>query len=148
MRIRRIAAFTAVSTVLLVLPLAAVPAQAQTGPPVKIVKIHYRQTGTHLNTEYIVFKNTTGTTQTITGWKIISSPATDNQAYKFPVTKLAPGASLTLYTGRGTNTSTKRYWRSAVPVWNNSGDLAVLRNKAGHNVDTCQYAGGGTIAYC
>lgn len=134
----------AVATVML--PTAV--ALASLTPAVRITKIHYAQTGTNLDTEYIVFQNTTSTTQTITGWRIISSPSTDNQAYVFPTTRIAPGATLVLYTGRGTNTATKRYWGSRVPVWNNSGDIAVLRNKAGTTIDSCRYAGGGTTAYC
>jgi len=129
-----------------------VPAEATS--PVRITKIRYAQTGTNLNTEYIVFKNYASSSRSITGWKIWSSPGTDNQYYTFPTTKIAPGASITLYTGRGTNTSTKRYWgRSATAtsngaIWNNDGDYAVLRNTTGTTMDTCRYAGGGTTQYC
>lgn len=124
----------------------ASPATASTS--VRITRIHYGQTGTNLNTEYIIFKNVTGSTRTITGWKILSAPSSDNQYYVFPTTSLAPGASITLYSGRGTNTVTRRYWNSTSPKWNNDGDLAVLTTKAGYKVDTCQYAGGGITAYC
>lgn len=123
-------------------------------PTVRITLIHYRQTGTNLNTEYIVFKNVSTTTRTMTGWTIISSPATDNQRYRFGTLRLAPGATVTLYTGRGTNTATRRYWGNvATPtsggsVWNNDGDYAVLQNSTGGTVATCRYAGGGTTAYC
>jgi hypothetical protein len=116
--------------------------------PVKITKIHYAQTGTNLNTEYIVFKNTSGSAVRMKGWKVISAPSSDNQRYTFPRTKLLPGHTLTLYTGSGTNGPGKRYWGSASPVWNNDGDKAVLKNASGLTVDTCRYAGGGTTAFC
>ena len=134
--------------------LGVVTAIAQAGPadalgrPVRITKIHYGQTGTNLDTEYIVFKNVTGSTVQMKGWKIVSAPSTDHQYYVFPRTPVAPGATLTLYSGTGTNTSTKRYWNSTTPKWNNDGDKAVLKNAAGTVVDTCTYAGGGTTAYC
>jgi len=47
--------------------------------PVKITKIHYGQNGTNLNTEYIVFKNTTSSAVQLKGWKVISAPSSDNQ---------------------------------------------------------------------
>jgi hypothetical protein len=139
----------AVAAVIAAAASALVAAPAQAAPALVITKIHYGQTGTNLNTEYIVIKNTTGSARTITGWKMISSPATDNQAYTFPTTRLAPYATLTLYTGRGTNTATTRYWNSPLhPIWNNDGDLAVLKTSTGTTVDSCRYAGGGTTAYC
>ena len=116
--------------------------------PVKIAKIHYAQTGTNLNTEYIVFKNKTSSTVQIKGWEIISAPSSDNQHYFFPSTKIPAGGSVTLYSGSGTNSPGKRYWDSTTPKWNNDGDKAVLKNAAGTIVDTCLYAGGGTTAYC
>lgn len=131
---------------LLAVPLLAAPATA--APVVKISRIHYAQSGTNLNTEYIVFKNTTGSTRRISGWRVISAPSTDHQFYVFPTTTIPAGGYITLYSGRGTNTSTKRYWNSTTPKWNNDGDLAVLRNSLGTRVDYCRYAGGGTTAYC
>jgi hypothetical protein len=124
----------------------ASPALAATS--VKITKIHYAQTGTNLDTEYIVFKNKSTSAVKMKGWKIISAPSTDHQYYVFPRFALGAGKTVTLYTGNGTNTSTKLYWHATTPRWNNDGDKAVLKNAAGTTVDTCQYAGGGTTAYC
>ena len=116
--------------------------------PVKIAKIHYAQSGTNLNTEYIVFKNKTSSAVQMKGWEIISAPSSDNQHYFFPRTRVRAGASVTLYTGFGTNSRGRRYWDATTPKWNNDGDKAVLKNAAGTTVDTCLYAGGGTTAYC
>ncbi len=116
--------------------------------PVKIAKIHYAQSGTNLNTEYIVFKNTTGSTMRLKGWRVISAPSSDNQHYTFPRTKVGPGHTVTLYTGSGTNSAGKRFWGAPDPRWDNSGDKAILKNASGAIVDTCQYAGGGTTAFC
>ena len=113
-----------------------------------ITKIHYAQTGTNLDTEYIVFKNKSTATIQMRGWEIISAPSTDNQHYFFPRTKVAPGHTVTLYTGKGTNSPGKRYWGATSSRWNNNGDKAVLKNAAGTVIDTCTYAGGGTTAYC
>ncbi|HEY2877235.1 lamin tail domain-containing protein [Nocardioides sp.] len=115
---------------------------------VKITKIHYGQTGTNLDTEYIVFKNKSSSTVKLKGWRIVSAPSTDHQFYVFPKFSLGAGKSVTLYTGKGTNTSSKLYWNSTTPKWNNDGDKAVLKNAPGKVVDTCRYAGGGTTAFC
>jgi hypothetical protein len=116
--------------------------------PVRITKIHYAQTGTNLDTEYIVFKNTSGSRVNLKGWEIISAPSSDNQHYFFPRTIVGAGHTVTLYTGSGTNSRGKRYWGSTTPRWDNSGDKAILKNRAGTTVDTCQYAGGGTQQFC
>ena len=136
----------ALVAIVAMLTLTATAADASTA--VKISKIHYAQTGTSLNTEYIVFKNTTAKSRSIGGWKIISAPSTDNQYYVFPKTTIPAGGTVTLYTGSGTNSPGKRYWHASGPRWNNGGDKAVLKNGSGTTVDTCQYAGGGTTAYC
>lgn len=117
-------------------------------PVVKISKIRYAQTGTSLNTEYIVLKNTTGTPRKIGRWKVVSAPSTDHQYYVFPATTIPAGGTVTLYTGKGTSSPGKRYWGATSPRWDNSGDKAILKNATGATVDTCQYAGGGTTAYC
>jgi hypothetical protein len=121
---------------------------ALAAPAIRITKIHYAQSGTNLNTEYIVFKNTTGSAIRLKGWKIVSAPSSDDQHYTFPRTKVASGHTVTLYTGSGTNSAGKRYWGASGPRWDNDGDKAILKNASGGVVDKCQYAGGGTTAFC
>lgn len=113
----------------------------------KISRIHYAQSGTNLNTEYVVFKNTTSATVNLKRWEIISAPSSDNQHYFFPGTKVGAGKTLTLYTGSGTNGPGRRYCATSAR-WDSSGDKAILKNAAGKTIDTCQYAGGGTQQFC
>jgi hypothetical protein len=84
----------------------------------------------------------------IKGWEIISAPSSDNQHYFFPRTKIRAGGTLTLYTGHGTNGPGRRYWGASSARWDNDGDKAILKNRAGTTVDVCQYAGGGTQQFC
>ena len=126
--------------------LAASPALA--AGPMRITKIHYGQSGTDLNTEYVVLKNTSTHTVNLHNWKIISAPSSDNQRYLFPTLKLQPGHTVVLHTGIGTNTHTDLYWDATSPRWDDAGDKAILKNASGTVIDTCQYAGGGTTAYC
>ena len=52
--------------------------------------------------------------------------------------RIGPGVTVTVYSGRGTNTSTKRYWgRSYGAVWNNRPpERAYLRSAAGSLVSS------------
>ena len=145
---RTVAGLTlALATGLVVPAVTGSPALASSGP-FRITKIHYAQSGTNLNTEYIVFKNITSKDRWLSGWKIISAPSTDNQYYVFPSTLVKHGQTVTLYTGKGTASAGKRYWGASDPRWDNDGDKAILKNKSGTTMDVCQYAGGGTTAYC
>lgn len=47
---------------------------------------------------------------------------------------LDPSATVTLYTGSGTDTSTERYWGRSGAVWNNDGDTVIVRNASGEIV--------------
>lgn len=122
------------------LVLGSGPAQAAT--TVKITKIYYDSPGADnrsaasLNAEYVVVTNTTGSTQTITGWTIRDA---QKHVYTFPTTKIAAHRTVTLHTGTGTDTTTARYWRSGNYIWNNTGDTATLRNRSGTGVSTCRY---------
>ena len=54
---------------------------------------------------------------------------------------------VTLHTGHGKNTATDLYWGQSTYVWNNTGDKAILKNKAKTTVDTCKWGdGSGSIA--
>ena len=59
-----------------------------------------------------MFKNRSSRTVQMKGWEIISAPSTDNQHYFFPGTKVGAGKTVTLYTGKGTNSPGKRYWKA------------------------------------
>ncbi|MEJ2212116.1 MAG: lamin tail domain-containing protein [Anaerolineae bacterium] len=47
---------------------------------------------------------------------------------------LQPGATVTLHTGSGTNTSTDLYWHSLAPIWDNESDTAFLYDVDGRFV--------------
>jgi hypothetical protein len=62
---------------------------------------------------------------------------------------LRPGATVKIHTGKGTNTAYHRYWGRGWYVWNNTGDKATLRNKAGTVKDTCAWTSRGSgYKYC
>lgn len=61
---------------------------------------------------------------------------------------LKPGTSVTLHTGKGTNTATNLYWGRSSYVWNNTGDTATLKNAAGTTEDTCNWGSSGSYTNC
>ena len=86
----------------------------------------------YLNGEYIRIKNYCTTTKAMGYWKLHDYGR--KHTYTFASTfRLGPGVTVTVYSGRGTNTATRRYWgRTYGAVWNNTPpERAYLRNSAG-----------------
>jgi hypothetical protein len=86
----------------------------------------------NLNGEWVRIKNYCSTRKAIGDWKIHDYNRI--HTYKFPAgLRIGAGNTITLYSGRGTNTSSKRYWgRSYGAVWNNDPpEYAYLRNGSG-----------------
>jgi hypothetical protein len=85
----------------------------------------------NLNGEYVKIKNYCSTTKSVGGWKLHD----DGRKHTYTFASgfgIKAGATVTVYTGRGTNTAARRYWgRSYGAIWNNDGDTAYLRNGAG-----------------
>lgn len=46
------------------------------------------------------------------------------------------GATITVYTGGGTDTDSELYWGSGSAIWNNDGDTASLYDGSGALVDS------------
>ncbi|WP_321112977.1 lamin tail domain-containing protein [Halorussus salinisoli] len=97
-----------------------------------VMQIHADATGNdheNENDEYLVFKNTGESTLDLSDWRL--SDAADH-TYRFPTGfELAPGETVTLYTGSGTNTDSELYWGSDAAIWDNNGDTILVRNGDG-----------------
>jgi PKD repeat protein len=87
---------------------------------------------TNLNDEYFTLQNTGAESIDLSGWRVENDHGV---AFRLPggVT-LAPGAQITIYSGSGTNTTTRLYLSASEPVWNNDYDLAFLLDAAGEIV--------------
>lgn len=91
----------------------------------------------NLNDEYVVLVNAGETAVELTGWRLSDEK---DHVYLFPSGfTLAPGATVTVHTGRGTDNQTDLYWGSDAPVWNNDGDTAFLEDASGGLVDEYPY---------
>ncbi len=92
----------------------------------------------NLNDEYFTLENTGTTTADMAGWTVENERA---RAYCFPDgTRLLPRAILTVHSGAGRDTASVFYWNAESPVWNDTSDLAILRDAAGEVVDVYGYA--------
>jgi len=83
----------------------------------------------NLTDEYVVFTNTGEEPLDLSGWTV-----NDEAGHTYTVpdgTTLAPGETLTLYTGSGTDTESALYWGSGRPIWNNDGDTVTVTTAAG-----------------
>jgi hypothetical protein len=118
---------------------------------IKFTKIYFDSPGSDggsnssLNAEWIKIKNTASAAKSLRGWTIRD---TSGHVYRFGTYKLRAGRSVTVHTGRGSNTARHRYWGSDGYVWNNDGDTARLKNNAGRLIDRCSYSGAGSSTAC
>lgn len=118
------------------------PAPADAASSVRFSRIWYdspgsdTRTNSSINSEYAIIHNYSTTTRSLTGWTVRDAA---NHVYTFGSFSLGAGKSVVLRTGKGTNTSSTRYWGYAIYVWNNDRDTGYLRNKSGTLLDTCAY---------
>ena len=80
-----------------------------------------------LGSEKVKIVHTGGGAEPLGGWRLENGRG---QAFVFPLLRLFPGASVTINSGKGTNTVTDLFWGSEVTLWK-SGDTATLRDSAG-----------------
>lgn len=67
------------------------------------------------------------------GWQIEDASAKRHR-YVLPAYRLAPGESLTIWSGAGENRAGHVYWNRKAAVWNNDGDTAVIKDRQGVEV--------------
>jgi len=79
--------------------------------------------------EFVQLRNDGRAALPLEGWKLCDLD--DNHCYEFGAVTLARSASLTVWSGGGSDTSTDLYWNHPQPIWNNDGDVAALRDTSG-----------------
>jgi hypothetical protein len=87
--------------------------------------------GTDLQSEHVLLRNQGDTALELGGWTLHDA-ARRPHVYAFVVARrLAAGASLRLWSGRGSDDADNVYWGRRRAVWNNTGDVAILRDPDG-----------------
>jgi hypothetical protein len=148
---RSAAALLSAAAVAGILVFAGGPVHAAT-PQVQITKVVYNSPGTDnrsnssLNAEYVRLTNRRPYSISLARWSLRDR---SGHVYRFPSTfTLRAGKSVYVHTGRGTNSSTRRYWGQGNYVWNNTGDTAYLRKSSYDLVDSCRWGSSGSYTYC
>jgi len=118
---------------LLVVILASI---ASASASVSISAINFDAPGNdhnNLNGEWVKITNYGSTSVMMGGWTL--SDEGNKHIYQFPQSfGIDPGASVTVYTGCGSNSANALYWCEPQAVWNNNGDVATLKDN-GNIVD-------------
>jgi hypothetical protein len=92
-----------------------------------------------MNGEWVRLTNTTRAKLNLHGWTVRDAAG---HVYRFRTSVyLAPGKSVYVHTGSGTNGNPgmHRYWHASSHLWNNGGDTAVLRSPTGKKIDSCRW---------
>lgn len=140
MSVRRVLAAGLVAAVSAVAPVCLSTAEATSA--LQLGKVQYDSPGTDsrsnasLNAEYVTIKNVSASNRALTGFTVRDA---QSHVYKFGTFTLKAGKTVRLHTGKGTNTSTDRYWGSTAYIWNNTGDKATVKNKVGTALDSCSW---------
>ena len=85
--------------------------------------------GLNLQDEWVQISNTGASPVSLNGWKIEDEGS--KHTYTFQSYTLNAGTTVTVFTGKGTNSATELYWQLDNPVWNNDGDTAYLYDDSG-----------------
>lgn len=128
----------------IVLPIPTLPATAinisipQIGNASNVVisATHFNAPGDdrqNVNGEWILLTNRGNDMVLIAGWTL--SDNSRSILYTFPAVYLVPNETVTIYSGTGTLNNTALFMGKTEPVWNNSGDIAILKDGSGKIID-------------
>ena len=102
----------------------------------RIEAINYDPSGPDLPMENVAITNDTSASIDMGAWTLRDAA---NHVFTFPPFLLGAGFSVRVWTKAGSNDAENLYWRHRMPLWNNSGDTAILRDAAGAEIDRKAY---------
>jgi hypothetical protein len=82
----------------------------------------------NLNMEWIEILNAGNADCSLDGWTLSDQ---QNHTYAFSNFTIKAGAAARIHTGSGNDTASDLYFNRKVPIWNNDGDVATLKDAAG-----------------
>lgn len=113
------------------------PVQTQTSNII-ISSVMFDALGTdskyNINGEWVKIKNNGTTSKAMTGWRLTDQDG-QHVNYVFPTFTLGAGKIVTVYSGKGYNSTTRLYMGYTTHVWNNNGDCAYLKDQNGNLID-------------
>ena len=85
----------------------------------------------NLDDEWVEITNKGSSEVNMAGWTLTDA---QNHTYTFPDFVLAAGAKVVVRTGEGDDSAENLFWNRSTSIWNNGGDLAVLKDPEGNIV--------------
>src|SRR5262249_11066093 len=105
---------------------------------VRILDVLFDLEGPQAQGEFVLIENDRAAVADLSGWTLSDAA---KHVFTFPLFTLAPGATVRIWTGQGHNDAENLFWGRRQAVWNNTGDIAILRNGAGIEVSRFAYNG-------
>lgn len=103
---------------------------------VRIAQILFDPIGPEPQGEFVLIQNDRSTAVSLQGWTLSDAAA---HVYTFPAFTLQPGWGVRVWTGAGTDGAQDLFWGRKQAVWNNTGDIGILRDAAGTEVSRFAY---------
>jgi len=85
----------------------------------------------NLNMEWIEILNAGDADCSMDGWTLSDQ---QNHTYAFANITLKASASVRVHSGIGNDTASDLYFNRKIPIWNNEGDVATIRDASGKMV--------------
>jgi micrococcal nuclease len=82
----------------------------------------------NLNMEWIEILNVGDADCSMDGWTLSDQ---QNHTYAFSNFTMKAGATVRVHSGSGNDTASDLYFNRKVPIWNNEGDVATLKDASG-----------------
>jgi hypothetical protein len=102
----------------------------------RIVTILFDPMGPEPRGEFVMIQNDRSSAVDLAGWTLSDAA---QHVYTFPAFTLPPGGTVKVWTGTGTSDAENLFWGRRQAVWNNTGDIGILRNVAGTEVSRFAY---------
>jgi hypothetical protein len=102
----------------------------------RIEAIDYDPAGADLANEGVLITNDASTSIDMGGWTLRDAA---NHVFHFPAFALESGFGVRVWTRVGANDAQNLFWGHGMPIWNNTGDTAILRDGAGTEIDRKTY---------
>lgn len=101
--------------------------------PAKIIALECNPATDDLAGEYVDIQNQSTTTTPFEGWTLCDLG--NKHCFTFPETNLPPNATIRIWSQKGSNSEIEIFWGNSQPIWNNDGDIAILRDPDGSLID-------------
>lgn len=108
---------------------------------IRILNVIFDPPGNEVRGELVLIRNTGSSRIDMSGWSLEDTERHERGPYRylFPKFGLEGGGEVRVHSGHGVNDHDDLFWGRGWPVWNNTGDTAILRNANGVEIDRLRF---------